>query len=88
MKILLLGEARAKGAPRYFTGIRCCRGHIAERITVNATCYICWLENKRQQRRGCGAEYWRVATPVPGQRRGVTLPAMRFLRKSEPADRP
>jgi hypothetical protein len=34
-------EARAIGATRYFTGLPCPAGHIAERSTVNATCVKC-----------------------------------------------
>lgn len=35
------GEARATGAKRYFTGLPCRRGHVAERQTVNGTCVEC-----------------------------------------------
>ena len=36
--------ARASGATRYFTGLPCPRGHIAERQTANATCVECLNE--------------------------------------------
>ena len=34
-------EARASGAPRYFTGKPCPYGHVEERITANGTCRLC-----------------------------------------------
>lgn len=34
-------DAVAKGLPRYFTGIACSKGHVAERYTKNETCCEC-----------------------------------------------
>lgn len=34
-------EARATGAVRYFTGVACRHGHIADRFTVNRWCVVC-----------------------------------------------
>jgi hypothetical protein len=37
-------QARASGAVRYFTGLPCKNGHIAERQTTNGTCVVCARE--------------------------------------------
>lgn len=37
-------QARASGAVRYFTGLPCKKGHIAERQTSNGTCVLCARE--------------------------------------------
>lgn len=34
-------EAQEAGASRYFTGAPCSRGHVAERLTRNASCVAC-----------------------------------------------
>jgi hypothetical protein len=34
-------EAQAQGAPRYFTGLPCKNGHVAERYAANKTCCEC-----------------------------------------------
>ena len=34
-------DAQANGLPRYFTGIACKHGHLAERYTANKTCCAC-----------------------------------------------
>lgn len=39
-------DARAIGAPRYFTGKPCPKGHVALRKTVNTTCIACHMEKK------------------------------------------
>jgi Recombination endonuclease VII len=40
-EIITRAEALAKGLKRYFTGEPCKRGHVAERSTVNSTCFAC-----------------------------------------------
>jgi hypothetical protein len=37
----LRDDARAAGAVRYFTGLACARGHIAERFVSDASCTEC-----------------------------------------------
>lgn len=41
-------DALAQGLSRYFTGVPCRRGHIAERIASKAACSICVSENDRK----------------------------------------
>lgn len=41
-------EASAIGEKRYFTGKPCPKGHVAERLTSNATCIECMLAKKRE----------------------------------------
>ena len=41
MDIILRKEAKAKGLKRYYTGLTCNKGHIAERQTTNGGCVIC-----------------------------------------------
>jgi len=41
MKLISRKEAKAQGLKRYFTGIPCCRGHIAERTTYSRGCIDC-----------------------------------------------
>jgi 5-methylcytosine-specific restriction endonuclease McrA len=40
-RVISVEEARAKGLLRYFTGLSCKRGHIAERFTLSNTCVEC-----------------------------------------------
>ena len=40
-KIIQYKEAKAKGLKRYFTGIPCCHGHMAEKLTSNRSCIKC-----------------------------------------------
>ncbi len=47
-KIISRKEALAKGLKRYFTGLPCPKGHIAERLTSNFNCIECnVLSNKK-----------------------------------------
>jgi hypothetical protein len=41
MIIVSLAEARQRGLKRYFTGLPCVHGHIAERLIANQTCAEC-----------------------------------------------
>ena len=43
-------NAKAKGEIRYFTGISCINGHIAERLTINGACIPCSLESQARRR--------------------------------------
>lgn len=45
-------EARTQGLARYFTGVPCTHGHIAERQTSNGSCYEC---DRQQQRKSYSA---------------------------------
>jgi hypothetical protein len=44
MTIVSLTEAKLAGAPRYFTGVPCKRGHVAERFTSDRSCSVCRAE--------------------------------------------
>ncbi len=41
MEIVTREDAVAQGLRRYFTGKACKSGHVAERVTVSATCVEC-----------------------------------------------
>ena len=43
-------DAIAQGAKRYFTGVPCKRGHVAERMVSNHTCLDCQLETNLRGR--------------------------------------
>ena len=65
MKLISREKAIEKGLPRYFTGIPCCNGHIAERKTTTYKCYMCsnvnnkkcWKNNKEKYKIIC--KIWR-----------------------------
>ena len=40
-EIIARADAQAKGFPRYYTGIACKHGHLAERYTASKTCCEC-----------------------------------------------
>lgn len=69
MRIMTRSEARALGLPRFFNGIPCKRGHVAERATSNGACHICNHESKmRYVERNREAHYernkkWQAKNP-------------------------
>jgi hypothetical protein len=48
MKIVTRKEAKALGLKKYYTGMFCSRGHIAERKTNNGNCVICLNERSKE----------------------------------------
>lgn len=44
-------DAKAQGLLRYFTGIPCSNGHIAERYVRNCVCLTCDVSPKNSRRR-------------------------------------
>jgi hypothetical protein len=48
MDIITKAEAKAAGLKRYFTGLACKHGHVAERLVSNRGCYQCILEHSQQ----------------------------------------
>jgi hypothetical protein len=48
MDIITRQEAKAQGLKRYFTGLACKHGHVAERLVSNRGCYQCILEHSQQ----------------------------------------
>lgn len=64
METLIISRARAKqlGLTRYFTGVACKQGHVAERRVDNWTCLAC----KRAQPKHPASAAWR---PTPEQKR-------------------
>lgn len=72
--IVTLQEARASGAPRYFTGVPCKNGHVAERQTSNRGCVICLHDRVRTNR---ALNYDRV--------HALELESQRVRRASNPA---
>jgi 5-methylcytosine-specific restriction endonuclease McrA len=71
--IISLGEAKARGLVRYFTGKPCCRGHISERNVARKGCIACARESGEEARkvdptkaRAATREWmanWRAANP-------------------------
>lgn len=53
-------EARAIGAPRYFTGILCKRGHLSERYAVGGHCVECDNARERddEERKAASKKYY------------------------------
>lgn len=50
-------EAREAGSSRYFTGNPCSKGHVAERLTRNATCVECYSRGTEQQAKEARARH-------------------------------
>ncbi len=56
--IVTRAEAKAAGQTRFFSGVPCCNGHLAQRLTCNRKCAICanltgvgWYKRKRARPR-------------------------------------
>jgi hypothetical protein len=47
MNVLTMNEAKAAGLTRYFTGVACPRGHIAERMVSTRACAECLAERRQ-----------------------------------------
>ena len=45
-------DAKAAGLTRYFTGVPCSKGHVAERLVSNRNCCKCTREAENRRRRG------------------------------------
>src|ERR1035437_7765743 len=62
-------EAVAIGASRYFTGLPCKHGHVAERQTANASCFGCMrvFDHARNaanpEKNRARVRAWRAANP-------------------------
>jgi 5-methylcytosine-specific restriction endonuclease McrA len=41
MEFVALKQAKDLGLTRYFTGVPCCHGHVAERLTSSRVCVVC-----------------------------------------------
>lgn len=48
MNLLTFSEAKAQGLKRYFTGVPCPYGHVAERIVSTRACVLCARERKHK----------------------------------------
>ena len=70
--------ARRAGLTRYFTGVPCKQGHLAERMTVNSDCVECL--SARRVRQGQTAEY-KARDCENVKRRYRTDPRVKELRK-------
>lgn len=65
MKIVTRTEAQAAGLSRYFTGVPCCRGHVAERQLPSGNCLACHnarmhnmsSEQKQKHREACARSH-------------------------------
>jgi regulator of replication initiation timing len=47
LKVISRKEAREKGLKSYFTGLKCCNGHISTRNTKNGSCLDCKRQHKK-----------------------------------------
>lgn len=54
-EIVTLDKARAHGLKRYFTGLKCKRGHVVERMTSNRRCLLCLTDHTKN---------WKKANPA------------------------
>ncbi len=52
MDIIERREAIDRGLEKYFTGLKCKHGHIAQRYTVNGSCMDCQAGSQRKHRDG------------------------------------
>lgn len=53
--IISIEVAAARGLKRFFTGIPCARGHLAERKLIGRHCVECHKENAKKSRSMCGS---------------------------------
>lgn len=82
-------DALAAGAARYFTGLPCKHGHVAERTTANKTCLVCSNASANKSKAKDRAKYtatsvaWGRANPTKlaeyQRRRNAKNPAHRNL---------
>lgn len=66
MNLINRKDAQAQGLPKYFTGVPCRRGHVAERYTAGACC-VCVSKRKQelyQQNRNAILAYMKVQGAV------------------------
>lgn len=59
VRLVSLSKAKEKGLKRYFTGIKCIHGHLAERYVSSENCVICNKLRLRRSRKN-NPEGWRV----------------------------
>lgn len=64
MKVISRAEAKTKGSKRFFTGIPCKNGHVAERFVSDKSCMACrlerakkWFDAHREQKRAYDKRY-------------------------------
>ena len=89
MAIVSRSEAIAAGAARYFTGVPCKHGHVAERYVASKTCCACGNQIANQSKAKNRLKYtqssvaWGRANPgklaVYQQRKNAKRPAQRNL---------
>jgi len=58
-QLISRSEAIAAGLTRYFTGKPCPKGHVAERMTCNQSCYICLKLRSKATQVERGRQYGR-----------------------------
>lgn len=63
--LITRAEAKARGLTRYFTGIPCQKGHIAERNTRAAGCIECGREKERSLPKNYRRDLFRKRANVP-----------------------
>lgn len=64
-------DAKAQGLKRYFTGVACANGHVAERRVSDGKCCGCDISKKSRQRRARGAPIRMVLGRDVGARRSA-----------------
>jgi hypothetical protein len=87
-------EARALGLPRYFTGVKCKRGHLSERYSNGGHCVACDNERNRpdNQRKEITKRYYEtnkekclVATKNWKRKSGKSYSYVKISRKRNPS---
>jgi hypothetical protein len=97
-RIVTRAEAKAAGKTRYFTGVPCKQGHLAERTTTNGECAECYRAKKRKYReanidaaRAADREYQRnrrLSDPAAARERDrKRLATAEGLQRKQEADR-
>src|SRR6266404_7275523 len=87
MKVVTKQEARSRGLARYFTGLPCRWGHVAQRYTKRADCVECRNAIVLRWRRSnpqayvAGTQRWRESNPERARALGRHQRAIRRARE-------
>ena len=63
LEIITRDEAELRGKKRFYTGVRCLRGHDSERFVSNGGCVACICRKTPKKTRANGFMFW-PARPV------------------------
>lgn len=74
-------DAKAQGLKRYFTGVACANGHVAERRVSDGKCPECVANRKAKQRRAKGVPVRSVRKVVVEMQKSTERSRIRYLRE-------